>query len=200
MTINRMLSWFPNTWRARYDAEVRDLLEAHPFGWRERRDLLRCCVDAWARQGKGWMLAAARVSLALGARVGLVVGVGWLCVKGVKWADPYVGASTWSASWAEMATSVAGVLVWFKIAAVLAIARYAIAPYARSGAAVDRPGWGQTIAAVLFLGFLQLLDPRSPSLGDVMFFGMVATMRYGRWLEFFGTPPRQERLTVLGLR
>jgi len=200
MSIDRILSWFPGAWRARYEAEIRDLLESGPFGWRERRDLLRCCVDAWMREGSGWSLRLTRIWLSLVPRIGVVLVVGWLCAKGVTWVEPYIGVSAWKAGWSGTATTIAGFVTWFKIAAFIALARYAISPYARSGREVDRPGWWQAVGGVLFLSLLQLLDPRPPHLGDVMFFGFVATMRFGHWLQFFGTPTRREGMSILGLR
>jgi hypothetical protein len=42
----RLLRLYPRTWRARYEDEVRDILEARPPGRRERVDLVRGALDA----------------------------------------------------------------------------------------------------------------------------------------------------------
>jgi hypothetical protein len=41
-----LLHLYPRRWRVRYEAELRDLLAARPFSWRERLDLARGALDA----------------------------------------------------------------------------------------------------------------------------------------------------------
>ncbi|NQW04557.1 MAG: hypothetical protein HQ485_11075 [Acidobacteria bacterium] len=200
MSIDRMFSWFPNTWRARYEAEVRELLESHPFGWHERRDLLRCCVEAWVREGGSWGMALLRFASALGVRIGAVLGAGWLCLQVVELAVPFVGIGVWPGPWRDAAMSARDVFVLLKMLSFLGLLLYVVAPYTRSGLTRDRPSVGTTLAALVGLGVLQLLDGRHPHPGDLIFFGMIATMRYAKWLEFMRPAPTHVRPSVLGLR
>ncbi len=44
--MKRLLRLYPRAWRARYQAEVRALLDASPGGWRDALDLIVGAIDA----------------------------------------------------------------------------------------------------------------------------------------------------------
>lgn len=200
MSIDRMLSWFPNAWRSRYEAEVRDLLESHPFGWSERRDLLRCCLDAWARELRSWGEAVLRFSWALGLRLAIVWGAGWLGLLGVAYLDSLVGVRLWPPVWRDAVMGAQGMILFLQLLAFLMLSIKVIGPYTRSGREVDRPSLGTAVLASTAFGLLQFLDLNHAHLGDVIFFGMIATMRYASWLGFLRSKPTFTQPTSLGLR
>lgn len=72
MSIDRLLSWFPNVWRARYEAEVRELLEAQAFTWRESglTTLDSALRPTWLPT-IGWVAGFARLIVVDGRRAGL---------------------------------------------------------------------------------------------------------------------------------
>jgi len=45
--MSRLIGLYPGPWRARYEAELRDLLAARPPGLAERLDLVAGALDAW---------------------------------------------------------------------------------------------------------------------------------------------------------
>jgi len=197
MSIDHMLSLFPNAWRSRYEAEVRELLDAHPFTWRERRDLVRACGDAWGREATSRGLALGKLSAAIGVRVGLVLTLGWLIVRTVEgllptalvlawW--PAAGSDTWH-----------GVMVVTQITTFVVVVRYVMRPYDHTLDPDRRPSWVQTAAWVLFYVLLVVSDGRPARLPEVIFMGLFATMRYSPWLQLFGERGRATT-SVLGLR
>lgn len=197
MSIDRVLSWFPNTWRSRYEAEVRELLDAHPFTWRERRDLLRACADAWRREATSRGLAVARFSAAVGARIGAVLALGWLGVRGAEALLPPEVVLAW---WPAVESGAwRGVMTLTKIITFVVVARYVLRPYDQSRDPDLRPTWLQTGGWVLFFSLLIVTDGRRGGLAEILWMGIFVMMRYSPWLQFFGERP-QARTTVLGLR
>jgi hypothetical protein len=196
-----MLSWFPAAWRARYEAEVRELLEAHPFTWRERRDLFRACADAWGRELWSWAYAISRLTGAAGIRLAVLLAVGWI---GLQLAHILRGMEVTQAIAAGGGLWVSGV-AQFRLPMAFLFHLLVVKPYADSGAAVHRPSWAQTIAVTALLVILAALDERG-GLGrqfpDVMILGVTATMRYARWFGVLDTtrPVPNHGRRVLGLQ
>lgn len=201
MSMNRMLSWFPMAWRARYEAEVRELLEAHPFTWRERRDVIRACADAWARELWSWAYAISRIAGAAGVRLAVLLAVGWIglqLVNILRGMEFIQGIAAGGGLWVSAATG-------FRLPMAFVFHLFVVKPYADSGAAVHRPSWAQTLAVTVLLVILAALDERG-GLGrqfpDVMILGVTATMRYARWFGVLDTtrPVPNHGRRVLGLQ
>lgn len=199
MSMSRMLSWFPRAWRARYEAEVRELLQAHPFTWRERCDLLRACSDAWAREFWRWAFAAGRLAGAAGGRLAVLMAGGWVTLQlaSVLSSVPSVQAiATTGELWIS---GVAG--MWVPMAIMLQV--FLAKPYADSGADSDRPSWGQAVAATALCVALAALDDRGGlgrQLAAMLFLGATATMRYARWFVVLDTRPSRASQTRSILR
>jgi len=201
MSMDRMLSWFPTAWRARYEAEVRELLEAQPFTWRERRDLLRACVDAWGRELWSWAYAISRVAGSAAGRLAVLLAVGWVglqlanVLSGLAFTRDIVsGGGLWISGAAGL---------WVPMA--LMVQLFLVKPYADSWAETDRPSWGQAVTMTTLCVALAALDQRGGpgrDLADMLFLGVTATMRYARWFVVFDTWPAQANTTrtILGLR
>jgi hypothetical protein len=201
MSMHQMLSWFPKTWRARYEAEVRELLEAHPFTWRERRDLIRACADAWGRELWSWAYAISRVAAAAGGRLAVLLAVGWIGLQLVNVLRSMEFTQAIIASGGLWVSGAAG----FRLPMALVFQLFVVKPYADSGSALDRPSWVQTIAITALYVALAALDERGGAgrhLPDMMILGITATMRYARWFVVFDTWPAQanQTRTILGLR
>ncbi len=197
MSVDRMLSWFPNTWRSRYEAEVRELLDAQPFTWRERRDLLRACADAWIRETTSWGLAIAKFSAGLCVRMGVVLGLGWLGVRGAEaLLPPELVLAWWPAARSE---AWRGVTIVAQFATFVAVARYVMQPYEQTRDPLQRPTWLQTFGWVLFLALLVVSDARPGDLPEVIWMGIFATMRYSPWILLLSGEPRGTA-AGLGLR
>lgn len=201
MSIDRMLSLFPNAWRSRYEAEVRELLDAHPFTWRERRDLLSACGDAWGREAGRRLHTFGRVLGLIGIRLAVLLAVGWICLQltnviaGLEATRSAVATGGLWVGWA------AG--FWMPMAFMFQL--FLVKPYADSGDALDRPSWTQTLAISLLLIVLFAFDDRRPvfwHLPDMLILGAMATMRYARWfvvLDPTRSVPNHGR-RVLGLQ
>jgi hypothetical protein len=201
MSMERMLRWFPSAWRARYEAEVRELLEAHPFTWRERRDLFRGCVDAWGRELWSWAYAISRVAGAAGVRLAVLLAVGWMALQlanvlsGLAFTRGIVaGGGLWISGAAGL---------WVPMALMVQV--FLVRPYADSGADIYRPSWVQTVAMITLCVAFAALDERSGpgrQLADMLFLGVTATMRYARWFVVFDTtrPVPTHGRRVLGLQ
>ncbi len=200
MSIRRMLSWFPSAWRDRYEAEVRELIEAHPFGWRERRDLLGACADAWGREVWRWAYATVRMAGAIGVRLAAVLAVGWMWLQLVDVLADLETTRAVATAGGLWVSAIAG----FRVPMALLLQLFIARPYADSGAAVDRPSWTQTIAATLLLVVLAAVDGRGGpvrELPDMLFLGMAASMRHARWFNVFETHRPLSRLRPrLGLQ
>jgi hypothetical protein len=201
MSIDRMLSMFPNAWRSRYEVEVRELLDAQPFTWRARRDVFSACADAWGRELWSWAYAISRVAGAAGVRLAVLLAVGWMglqlvnVLRGMEFTQAIVaGGGLW-------VSGAAG----FRLPMAFVFHLFAVKPYADSGAAIHRPSWAQTIAVTVLLVTLAALDDRG-GLGrqfpDVMILGVTATMRYARWFGVLDTtrPVPNHGRRVLGLQ
>ncbi|MCR4375246.1 MAG: hypothetical protein NUW22_10395 [Acidobacteria bacterium] len=193
MSVERILSWFPRAWRARYEAEVRDLLESHPIGIRERVDLVRACADAWLREGASWGLAVARGLLFVGSRVVVLVAIGWLGTWG---ADAVAEGFGWSArsSWSLM-SDVAGFL---RIVGMAYVGLFVVRPFMEDPA--QRPSRLEGVVYPLVFALLVALDQRPSHLGDILLFGIIATARYSWFHIGTGRPSLSVPRSVLGLR
>ena len=201
MSMNRILSWFPKAWRSRYEAEVRELLEAHPFTWRERRDLISACADAWGRELWSWARAISRVAGAAGVRLAVLLAVGWIglqmvnVLSGLEFTRGIVaGGGLWISGAAGL---------WVPMALMVQV--FLVKPYADSGAESDRPSWVQAVAMTALCVACAALDQRGGpgrDLADMLFLGVTATMRHARWFVVFDTWPRpaNQTRTFLGLR
>jgi hypothetical protein len=197
MSIDRLLSWFPNAWRSRYEAEVRELLDAHPFTWRARRDLVRACVDAWWREAASWGSAVARFAAAVGVRVVVVLALGWLIIRGVEGLVPSAVVLAW---WPAAASDAwRGVMTFTQIGTFIIVVLYGIRPYTQTLDPDLRPTWVQTSGWVLFYALLIVADGRPARLPEAIFMGQFATMRFSPWLQMHGRDGRA-KTTVLGLR
>lgn len=192
MPITRILSWFPSAWRARYEAEVRELLESQPVTWRTRVDLSVACVDAWLQALAG--LASRRLSRAIhvGLRISVLLLIGGVGAFAADVLAPVLEAASWWTSAVRVAAHVTGLVTL--LVAVLFFARPFIAEPAL------RPGMLPSLS-LLSVFFLALaLDGSPVRLGDVVGFGMIATMRYswfhlGRDRSSLAAPR-----SILGLR
>lgn len=197
MSMNRMLSWFPSAWRSRYEAEVRELLEAHPFTWRERRDLMRACADAWARETRAWGIVALRFSAAVAVRLGVVLLLGWLGVRGLEWLVPNDALLAW---WPTAAADQwYAVLTVCKLAVFFVVVRGVMQPYERTLDPDRRPTWLQTCGWLGTLSLLLVFDGRPANLPDAMWTGVFGLLRHSPWLHVIGSDGRM-RTTVLGPR
>lgn len=201
MSINRMLSWFPAAWRGRYEAEVRELLEAHPFTWRERRDLLRACADAWVRELWSWAGPVARLCRLAAIRAAVLLAVGWIGLQLVNVIAGLDAARAIASAGGVWISGIAG----FRVALAMMLLLFVARPYLDSGAEVDRPSWAQTIVTTLLFIGLAALDNRGGvgrQLPDVIFLALVATMRQARWFVVVDRWPREanQPRRMLGLQ
>lgn len=201
MSMDRMLSWFPAAWRSRYESEVRELLEAHPFTWRERRDLFCACADAWGRELWSWTYATGRVAGAAGGRLAVLLAVGWIGLQLVNVLSSLEFTRGIVADGGLWISGAAG--LWVPMALMVQV--LLVRPYADSGADIYRPSWGQTIAMTTLCVALAALDERGGpgrQLADMLFLGVTATMRYARWFVLFETtrPVPIHVRRVLGLQ
>ncbi len=197
MSIDRMLSLFPNAWRSRYEAEVRELLEAHPFTWRERRDLISACADAWGREGRAWGTAIVKFSAAVAVRIAVVLAVGWMGIRGLEWLVPNDAMLAW---WPTTALDQwYATLTVCKFAVFVVAARGVMNPYQRTLDPLRRPTWLQTCGWVGTFALLLVFDGRPAVWPDALWMGVFATMRYSPWLQMVG-PDGRMRTTILGLR
>jgi len=175
MSITRILSWFPSAWRGRYGAEVRELLESQPVTWRTRVDLSAACVDAWLQALAG--LGSRRLSrpVHVGLRISVLLLVGGAGAFAADVLAPALEAASWWTSAVRVAAHVAGLVTL--LVAVLFFAR----PFIDEPAM--RPGLLPSMS-LLSMFFLALaLDGSPVRPGDVVGFGMIATMRYS-WFHF----------------
>lgn len=193
MSIDRILSWFPSAWRARYEVEVRDLLDSHPIGVRERVDLVRACADAWLREGASRSLAVARGLLYVGSRIGIIVAIGWLGTWG---ADAFAEGIGWSAKspWSPL-SDVAGFL---RIAGMAYVGLFVVRPFMEDPE--QRPSRLEGVAYPLVFALLVALNQRPSHLGDILWFGIIATARYSWFHIGTGRPSLSVPRSVLGLR
>jgi hypothetical protein len=201
MSMDRMLSLFPNAWRARYEAEVRELLEAHPFTWRERRDLFRACADGWGRELWSWAYAISRVAGAAGVRLAVLLAVGWMALQ---LADVLSGLAFTRGIVAGGGLWISGAAgLWVPMA--LMVQLFLVKPYADSGAESDRPSWVQAVAMTALCVALAALDQRGGpgrDQADMLILGVTATMRYAYWFVVLDTtrPVPNHGRRVLGLQ
>lgn len=192
MSIDRILSWFPNAWRARYEAEVRDLLEAQPFTWRTTIDLTAACADAWLQSLALPASPRLRRAIHVGSRIGAMLLIGGI---GVLWAGslaPALEAAPWWTSSVRITANIA----WF--VTLLVAVLFFIGPFIEEPD--RRPALlpSLNLLSVFFLAVA--LDGSTARLGDVIGFGMIATMRYS-WFHIGSdrsslASPR----SILGLR
>jgi hypothetical protein len=196
MSIDRILSWFPSSWRVRYETEVRDLLNAHAFGWRERVDLLRACGDAWMREGVSWTWAWLRWTASISLRPAAVFGVGWLLATGAQALIPVAGSLTQRVPSAVVpAAELAQILL---AAGVM----FFITSPARTDAA-RRPTGLVWASCLLLLTIVTVLGGPTGGLGRVsesIWFGFFATMRFRWFYEEFWPPAVAHRAPGLHLR
>lgn len=197
MSIHRMLSWFPAAWRSRYEAEMRELIEAHPFTWRERGDVLRACVDAWGRELRQRAAIPATFAGALGIRIAVVLLLGWMGVRGLEWLVPNAVAATW---WPVITSD-----RWFATLTVCKLAMFGVAyravmrPYEQTRDPLRRPTWLQTFGWVGTLSLLIVCDGRPANMPDVLSLGIFALIRYSPWLQMIHQDGRM-RTTIVGWR
>lgn len=197
MSLNRILSWFPRSWRARYEAEIRELLEAHPFTWRERRDLMRACADAWARQTYAWGVVALRFSAAVAVRLGVVLLLGWMGVRGLEWLVPNDTLLAW---WPTAASfQWYSIMTVCKLAVLVVVVRGVMQPYERTLDPDRRPTWLQTLGWLGTLSLLLVFDGRPANLPDATWTGVFGLLCYSPWLSMV-SPQRRMRTTVFGPR
>jgi hypothetical protein len=192
MSINRILSWFPSAWRARYETEVRDLLAAHPVTWRTRVDLAAGCVDAWLQALAGLASRPLSRPIHVGLRISALLLIGGSGAIASDVLSPAMEAAAWWTSAVGVAANLAGLVT------LLVAVLFFIRPFIDEPA--QRPGLLPSLS-LLSVFFLALaLDGSSMSLGDIVGFGMIATMRYS-WFHLDGdrsslAAPR----SILGLR
>lgn len=193
MSIDRILRWFPKAWRARYEVEVRDLLDSHPFGWRERLDLIRACADAWLRQGAAWVVAFTRGTTYVGVRLAVLLAVGWLGVRGTEaFVAIAMGAEWQPPYWLALTAKFTRTFTWGYAAL------FVIRPYIEDLS--NRPGRLETLVYTLVFALTVALDGQTANVSGVIWFGIFATMRHS-WFHFgvaAGSPPKPH--SVLGLR
>jgi hypothetical protein len=192
VSINCILSWFPAAWRARYETEVRELLEAQPIDWRIQVDLTAACVDAWLRAiaqlASPRLRRACHISLRISALL-LIGGVGTLGADMFAFA---LEAASWWTSTVRVTANVAGLLTL--LVAVLFFIRPFIDDPAR------RPGLLPSLSLLSAFFVALALDGSTTQLGDVVGFGMIATMRYSWFHIGTGRPPLSVPRSVLRLR
>jgi hypothetical protein len=193
MSIDRILRWFPAAWRARYEIEVRDLLDAHPFGWRERVDLMRACADAWLREGASRGKALARGASHVGVRIALLVAIGYVGVSGADALTPLLIAAVGPLpSWLTLSAAFLRILI-IGYAGI-----FVLRPYLEDPS--DRPGVLEAVAYPAVFALTVALDGHPAHQGGVLWFGLLATMRFP-WFHI-GTarpwPPAPR--SILGLR
>jgi hypothetical protein len=196
MSINRILSWFPSAWRARYETEVRDLLDAHPFGWRERVDLLRACCDAWMREGVSWVWALLRWTVSISIRPAAVFGLGWLLATGAQALIPT--ADSWLG---EVSPVVAQAAHFAQPMLALGVILFVIAPARRDPA--RRPTWLISGSCLVLLTIITVLAGPTGGMHravETTWFGFFATMRFRWFYEEFWPPVVAHRAPGLHLR
>lgn len=196
MSITRILSWFPSAWRARYEAEVRELLTAHPCGWRERVDLIRACGDAWMREGVNWAWAVLRWMASISVRPAAVFGVGWLLATGAQALIPVAG------SWlGEVPSGVAQAASFARLLLALGVILFVMAP-ARADPA-RRPTWLIWGSCLLLLTIITVIAGPTGGMrrvSETIWFGFFATMRFRWFYEEFWPPAVAHRAPGLHLR
>lgn len=195
MSINRILSWFPLAWRTRYETEVRDLLDAHPFGWRERADLLRACCDAWMREGVSWAWALLRWAATISIRPAAVFGLGWLLATGAQELIPVAGSLL-----GDVPPVVAQSAFFAKLLLALGVILFVMAP-ARADPA-KRPTWLIWGSCLLLLTILTILAGPTGGMrrvSETIWFGFFGTMRFRWFYEEFWPPAVAHRAPGLHL-
>ena len=195
MSIDRILSWFPSSWRTRYEAEVRDLLDAHPFGWRERVDLLRACGDAWMREGVSWVWALLRWTVSISVRPAAVFGLGWLLATGAQALIPVTGSLTQG-----VPAAVAQAAEFARLLLALGVMIFVMSP-ARSDPA-RRPTWLVWGICLLLLTIVTVLAGPTGGMRRVsesIWFGFFATMRFDWFYKEFWPPAAAHRAPGLHL-
>jgi len=170
MSITRILSWFPSVWRERYEGEVRELLEAQPVTWRTHADLTAACVDAWLQVLAGLVSRRFGRTVHVGLRISALLLIGWIGALGANMFAPALEAASWWTPAVRVTAKVGG-LITLLVAVV-----FFIRPF------IEDPGRRPSLLpslSLLSLFFLTLaLDGSWTRLGDVVGFGMIATMRY----------------------
>jgi hypothetical protein len=170
MSVDRILSWFPNTWRARYEAEVRELLAAQPFTWRTAIDLVAACVDAWLQSLVLHAPPRLRRTLHTASRIGALLCIGGIGVLAADVLAPALEASPW---WTSSVGAVANI-AW--IITVFLAGLFYIRPFMEDPA--RRPGLLPSLSLLIVFFLAVALDGSTARLGDVVGFGIIATMRY----------------------
>lgn len=170
MSVDRILSWFPNAWRARYEAEVRDLLTAQPFTWRTTIDLVAACVDAWLQSLVLHAPPRLRRTLHTASRIGAMLCIGGIGVLGADALAPAFEAAPWWTSSVRVVANTA----WF-ITVFLAGLFY-IRPFMEDPA--RRPELLPSLSLLIVYFLAVALDGSTARLGHVVGFGIIATMRY----------------------
>lgn len=197
MSPDRILNCFPLAWRARYEAEVRELLVLTPLSWRVAIDLIRACGDAWLREAFGWLQAAWALGRAAGLRLLVLMAVGWV---GASTADS-VALTPRIAVWVASNRPVLEWVAAFQWPVALLSYLFVVRPYADTGALVYRPTVLQWVGWSTFTLVLLAIDSRSTHLGDIIMAGLLLTMRHARWFVLFDSPaPTHPAGSVLRLR
>lgn len=196
MSIDRILSWFPSAWRARYEVEVRDLLEAQPFTWRTAIDVTAACADAWLQALAVMAPPRFRRALHIGSRISAMLLIGGIGVLGADLLAPALE----SAPWWTPSIRVTARIGW--LITVFVAGLFFIRPFIEDPA--RRPGLLPSLGLLSVFFLAVALDGSRAHLGDVMGFGLIATMRYS-WFHIdvyrkMYRPTLASPRPILGLR
>lgn len=170
MSVDRILNWFPTAWRARYEAEVRELLLAQPLTWRTTIDLVAACIDAWLQSLALHAPPRLRRTLHTASRIGAMLCIGGIGVLGADALAPALEAAPW---WTPSVRPVARI-AW--VMTVFLAGLFVIRPFMEDPA--RRPGLLQSLSLLSVFFVAVALDGSPARLGDVTGFGIIATMRY----------------------
>jgi hypothetical protein len=168
--IDRLLSWFPATWKARYGTEVSDLLHSQPVTRLVYRDLLFALVDAWTREVRAaafrlwptvWELTVVAVVVAS------IAGVGWMFATEVRLASVQLGFASWLQS--QVGPTVSGWLsgsrdiLWIATAWIVLGWGWKLTPRI--------PRWKAIVSVLVTFSALLALDQNGPNFVDGLSFG-----------------------------
>lgn len=182
--IDRLLSWFPANWKARYGIEVRDLLQSQPITWPVYRDLLVACADAWSREGAALALrfwASAWTLTVVAAVVASLAGLGWVVAREIHAAGVQSGFSGWLQSqvgptFSGWLSSSRGIL-WF--ATGWPVLGWAWKLHLRN------PGPKMIAWVLITFSALLVLDSNGPNFVDAVYFGAYLSNPFTARLQTF---------------